>query len=425
MKKLFPFILAASIMSSLPLAAQDHISNEAAKLLREDPTRAGNNTNSFEFTPIKETPAPKGYKPFYISHMGRHGSRSNWGSHSYDYVIGVLTKAKEANILTPSGDSLLNEAIMVKESYNGMDGHISPRGVREHAAIAGRMMERFPEVFKGEKNIRAISSTVARCAISMSAFTNELCRRNSKLAISLDSHEKIDEWLNTTGPGSATKGADQLLSAYRKSYPAVDTVTVMKRLFTNPQAAQELVGKAERFQDAICSTACIAEDWDIDECLYRYLPFDAIYRFWSFSNRDLYLKHANSEEFGQERCKAAAQVAADIVVKAEEAIATGEYAADLRFGHDHPLLGLVSYLGIEGVGDRLGFDQIDDRWFGFFNIPMASNLQLVFYKNKAGDVLVKVIYNEKECKLRGLESVQGPYYSWDLVKSNIEGYKRF
>lgn len=425
MKKHLSLIMAAALACAGSLSAQSYPSPEAAVLLREDPTRAGNNTNSFEFRTLDYSAAPKGYKPFYISHMGRHGSRSNWGSSSYDYVIGALSRAKEAGLLTASGDSLLNEASRVKASYNDMDGHISPRGIREHAAIADRMMDSFPEVFKGEKSIRAISSTVARCAVSMSAFTNELCRRNPKLAISLDSHEKIDEWLNTTGPGSATKGADKLLADYRKGYPAVDTVTVMKRLFTDPSAAHEFIGRADAFQDAICSTASIAEDWDIEENMYRFVSFDAIYRFWSMSNRDLYLKHANSVEFGQARCEAASKVAADIVAKADEAINGGRYAADLRFGHDHPILGLVSYLGIEGVGDRLSFDQIDQSWFGFFNIPMASTLQLVFYKNKAGNVLVKVIYNEKECTLRGLEPVQGPYYSWDIVKANIAGYKRF
>ena len=70
-------ILAALL---LPLAAglvnaQPKRSEKAAALLREDNTRAGNNTNSYEFRPIQDTPAPKGFKPFYVSHYGRHGSR--------------------------------------------------------------------------------------------------------------------------------------------------------------------------------------------------------------------------------------------------------------------------------------------------------------------------------------------------------------
>ena len=55
---------------------------------------------------------------------------------------------------------------------------------------------------------------------------------------------------------------------------------------------------------------------------------------------------------------------------------------------------------------------------------MASNLQMVFYRNRAGKVLVKFLYQEQERMLRNLESVTGPYYDWETVKANIRGYKR-
>lgn len=46
--------------------------------LQQKRARAATNTHSYEFLPTHDTPAPKGYKPVYISHYGRHGSRSNW-----------------------------------------------------------------------------------------------------------------------------------------------------------------------------------------------------------------------------------------------------------------------------------------------------------------------------------------------------------
>lgn len=417
-------IASALLLCCCALNAQQKISPEAARLLREDPTRAGNNTNSYEFRALPETPAPKGYKPFYISHFGRHGSRSNWGGIQYQQVIDVLTRAKAEGILTAGGDTLLNAATRVLEEYGGMDGRITPRGVKEHAQIAANLYNRYPKLFKGPKKIRAISSTVQRCLLSMTGFTNELCRQNPQLDISVTAGEKIDAWLNNTGRNT-TPGADDLLRAYRASLPQEDTTYVLQRLFTDPKRGAQIAGSVPRLQSAIFATASIAEDFDIEDDLYSFLPFDVIYDNWSTGNRDLYLKHCNSVEFGQARAAEGRLLAADIVAKADEAIATGEYVADLRFGHDHPMLGLVSYLGIEGAGDRLSFDEIDDTWFGFFNIPMASNLQLIFYRNKAGNVLVKFLYNEREVRLRGLESVSGPYYDWNLVKENIAGYKRF
>lgn len=417
--------LTLSTLCSSALNAQPQRVPEAERLLREDPTRAGNNTNSYEFRATAETPAPKGYKPFYVSHFGRHGSRSNWGGFQYEQVINVLTAAKEQGLLTAGGDSLLREATQVLEGYDGMDGRLTPRGVREHAQIAANLYDRYPQLFKGEKKIRAISSTVQRCLLSMTGFTNELCRKNPKLQISVTAGEKIDAWLNNTGHGNLTPGADQMLREYRASLPKEDTTYIMNRLFTDPAKALPIVGNVSFFQSSVFATATIAEDFDVEGSPYDFLPFDVIYNNWSYGNRDLYIKHCNSVEFGQARAAEGRLLAADIVKRADEAIAGAGYVADLRFGHDHPMLGLVSYLGIEGAGDRLSFDEIDDSWFGFFNIPMASNIQFVFYRNKSGHVLVKIFYNERECRLRGLEPVTGPYYDWDTVKANIEGYKRF
>ena len=46
--------------------------------LKEDPKRAYGNDYPYHFSQAKLTKAPKGYKPFYISHYARHGSRYYW-----------------------------------------------------------------------------------------------------------------------------------------------------------------------------------------------------------------------------------------------------------------------------------------------------------------------------------------------------------
>ena len=104
--------LAVLISSCLGLAASaQQQSPEMVKFLKEFPQRAGFNTHSYEFLPVKDTRAPKGYKAFYIEHYGRHGSRSEWGGATYAMVRDALQSAKDAGVeLTPAGDSLLREA---------------------------------------------------------------------------------------------------------------------------------------------------------------------------------------------------------------------------------------------------------------------------------------------------------------------------
>lgn len=422
-KRIMLFVMTAALIP-YTAGAQFRMASEAERLLREDNTRAGNNLNSYEFRPIHDTKPPKGYKPVYISHYGRHGSRSNWGDRPYTSVIGTLEKAKEMGILTAGGDSLLNEARRVLASYDGMDGRLSQRGVREHAALAERMYSRYPGVFKGERNVRCVASTVQRCIISMNGFTNALVKKNTRLNIFPDTGEKFMLYIdNTNGYNSRTSGSGALLARHMREMPE-DTVFVMRRLFTDPERARSLIRSVASLNSDIWNTASIAEDFDIEENLYRFLPFDAIYKRWSNLNRELYINHCNSVEYGAERVPMAESLVQDIVEKADESLATGKYAADLRFGHDWALMALCSYLGVEGVGDRLSFDEIDDKWLGFFNIPMASNLQLIFFRNKAGHVLVKFLYQEQEVRLRGLEPVEGPFYDWSTVKSNLKGYLR-
>ena len=424
MKKTVMILAALLTLSAAAALAQPRKSEAAVQALKAENSRAGNNLNSYEFYPLRDTPAPKGYKPFYVSHYGRHGSRSNWGGKAYEDLIRTLEVGKGLGILTPGGDSLRLEARRVLEIYDGMDGRLSQRGVREHAALAERLYHRYPEVFEGEKNVRAYSSTVQRCIISMNSFTNSLIRQNNKLNIRLDTGEQFMKYLdNEQGWQQLTSAGMREAMEWVRQMPD-DTLGVLPKLFTDVDKALTFVDSPRRLTENVFNTAVVAEDFDIEENLYRFLPFDAIYRRWAQNNLMLYMGHCNSAAVGAQRVPLAQSCVEDIVKKADECIATGAYAADLRFGHDYPLMALVSYLGIEGVGDRLEVSEVCDKWFGFWNICMASNLQIIFYRNDAGDVLVKFLYQEQERLLRGLEPYTGPYYKWETVKANLEGYKR-
>ena len=411
-----------SLLLAGTLSAQQKQDPGAAAALQENIQRAGNNSHSYEFLPLSDTKAPKGYKPFYISHYGRHGSRSDWGGRIYSQLIATLEAARAEGLLTAEGEALLEEARLVNEAHGGMDGRLTQRGIREHEQLAERMYRRYPEVFKkGSKQVRSISSTVQRCILSMVGFTNRLNEMQPDLDFYWDTGEKFMEYINpSAGPRLDVRPIYQALD---RSY-VPDTVFVMQHLFTDPRAARKFVPNVQMFERSIFETARIADGADIKPNLFRHLPFDAIYKFWESANLSLYLEHCNSVEFGSLVMPTIENLVNDIVTKADESIQTGKWAADLRFGHDYPIMTLASYLGIEGVGDKVRADEVASQWWGFRNIPFASNLQMIFYRNKAGDVLVKFLYNEQECKLRGLEPVSGPYYSWNTVKANLKGYLR-
>lgn len=412
------------LIATTGLYAQEIKNPEAAELLKEDHTRAGINSNCYEFCKIRDTPAPKGYKPFYISHYGRHGARSDWGEVTYRRLVDVLTKAKAQGILTSGGDSLLLGASEIVRLHDGMEGRLTSKGVSEQKRLADRMFNRYKKVFKsGDGYVRAISSTVPRCLVSMTAFTNELTALDPDLDISWDTGEKFYAYINNSCPDDVYKASQILMDSLNRSY-LPDTNYVMVRLFTDKAAARKLIPSIGSFQKDIFTTGRIADPFDVKIDILGFLPFDALYKYWDNLNMYMYLRHCNSKEFGAERVAEASALADDIVWRADEAIASGKVCADLRFGHDFPAMAIASYLGIEGIGNRYSFEEAQRNWNGILYIPFSMNIQMVFYHNREGNVLVKFLMNEKEALLRNLEPVSGPYYDWDTVKANIKGYLR-
>ena len=392
--------------------------------LRENLSRAANNHYPYEHGDLRETPAPKGYKPFYISHYGRHGSRSSWGGDSYRYVISALGKADSLGILNPAGREALEEAREVLAAWDGMDGRLSQRGVREHAQIAWRLAKRYPKLFKGSPCIRSIASTVQRSIISMVSFTNTLSAVNPKIKWTFDTGEQFMKYIGDTGTRSPK--AKELMQPLRDHFfdAPIDSCYVLGTLFTDPEAARGIISNLGHFNYALFNTAEIAECWDIEEHILPSMQFEMVYKFCSMGGHDLFTKNGNCIEIGDGRFAAGSLLANDIIAKADEAIAGGQYVADLRFGHDYPIHYLVSYMGLEGPGSKLHFDEVDSGWWGWKELCMASNLEMIFYRNKAGHVIVKCLYQEEEKLLRGLESFSGPYYDWNTLKANFAGYSR-
>ena len=65
------------------------------------PGKAGGVYYAYPEPEILQTPAPNGYKPFYISHYGRHGSRYLISDNDYTAPRDILRRAADADALTP------------------------------------------------------------------------------------------------------------------------------------------------------------------------------------------------------------------------------------------------------------------------------------------------------------------------------------
>ena len=192
MKRILTFSLLMALC--LSLGAQ----NDIVRLLAENPDRATNNMHSYEFDPIVDTPAPKGFKPFYISHYGRHGSRYEQNSTFARNAQGAFAVLDSLGLLTETGKALRDDVEAVVEAHKGMEGSLTPRGAREHRMLAARMFERFPAVFKDKSRteVNSFSSTNFRCIVSMCNFANSLQQKFPAGEFTFTSAEKYMSYIN-------------------------------------------------------------------------------------------------------------------------------------------------------------------------------------------------------------------------------------
>ena len=107
------------------------------------------------------TPAPKGYKPFYISHIGRHGSRWNAVAYMYERPLNIFLKAHEAGELTPLGERFHDDWLKISADAKDRYGDLSPLGAQEHKVIAKRMYESYPEVFSSRGGKKSFAETAS------------------------------------------------------------------------------------------------------------------------------------------------------------------------------------------------------------------------------------------------------------------------
>ena len=390
------------------------------KELYKDLDRAGANYFAYPGPSQKAlTPAPAGYDPFYISHHGRHGSRYMEDNIYYTYVIGKLDTLAQFGILTPKGAEVLDKLKKGYENAWKRDGELTTLGARQHREIARRMYERFPELLSRPLRVDARSSTVGRCMISMFNFCQELQGLNPALDIRIDASQRDMPFIVwdpkvEPAPTPASAGLEQQVeSLYKK---AGNPARLMKTLFTD-------VSKAESVIDGYGLMEClfnVASDLqnipELNLSLTDVFTKEELFRAWKASNAGILLScgliPGSTPSYQRQMT-----IRDSLVHFADQVIRSGEPSLTLRFAHDGSLLPLAYLMGIrETMGGRTDFENLHKYISVDKLIPMAANLQLVFYRKEGSDdILVKFLLNENETSIPVKTDV-APYYHWQDVK---------
>ena len=369
------------------------------------------------------TPAPAGYKPFYISHYGRHGSRYMTSNRYYEYAVPKLDTAAQLGILTAKGTEVLEMLHVAYDDALNRDGDLTPLGGRQHREIAHRMYERFPELLSQPLHVDARSSTVGRCMISMFNFCQELQGLNPELDIRMDASRRdmrfvvANEHIKLDETPQAVEYGERLDRMIDKVYKPA---RLFKTLFTD-------VAKAGEFIDGQNLMNCL---WNVSHdmqsvpelgiSLLDVLTKEELWGMFVIDNSGWMvisgLVPGSTPYYLYQK-----EVRDSIVSFADRAIGSGEPSLSLRFSHDSSVLPLAYLMGLkEAMGATTDIEHLYKRISLDKIIPMAGNIQLVFYrKDGSDDILVKFLLNENETSIPVKTDV-APYYHWKDVKSYWE-----
>ena len=381
----------------------------------------------YEFEDIRDTPPPEGYKPFYVSHYGRHGSRFQVRESKLN-ACAVMEEAEKADILDLPGKALLFRLRALRNAHQGMFECLSLRGAEEHKRLARRMHDRFPGAFSGGGKVRCQATTYHRCLTSMANFACSLKGMEPELDFSFETGESCKDRLMHLmyGPGDeALKESDLMKMADVQNELIRKFATpdrLMRLLFKDTPATRETVKDPYRFVKDMFAAASAYQslDRELDGMdIYDFFTREERLALSRFQDCRYYVSMGISEEFGVRNSMTAKYLLSDIVERADEAVKSGGVCADLRFGHDAGLMPLMDFIGLDGLGARVPAAEAWKIWPLWKYVPMAANLQIVFYRNSAGDCIVKLLLNERETVLTGFPTFCGPYYRWRDLRPHL------
>ncbi len=364
------------------------------------------------------SPSPDGYTPFFINHYGRHGSRWLIGKRLYNFPVEQLELGEQAGKLTARGREVLNILRRLRDSAQGRDGELSDIGAEQHQRIARRMVENFPEVWQGEPIVRARSTTVIRCILSMQNEVDILKSLNPQMRIYTDASKAEMFYMNYSDP--VVKPLRKDAAHYYDDFKArhINPRRLLKKLFTDVKWAERNIQGKDLMVNLfdVVGNMQSHHQWEGTDLYDLYTP-DDVYWVWAYNNVRWYV-YSGFTPLTQSRVPyMEANLLRSFIEDADRAIAHGGNSASLRFGHESVVLPLVCLMGVNNADyQTTDLERLADHWRNYTIFPMGCNLQLVYYRSDGGgDILVKALLNEREATLP-VETDCWPYYRWKDVR---------
>ena len=364
------------------------------------------------------TPSPEGMQPFYISHFGRYGSRYHTKPSTYNAPYLVLAVADSLGRLTPWGREVMMRLDRIRHDAENRWGDLTPLGAEQQRQIARRMMERFPEVFGSQTVVSARSITVGRSILSMEYLLLELLTQHPHLKVHHNATHRDAVYLNLQDKVLAAKRMPPAVKGVynRFSEPYIDNRRLMLSLFNDSAYVSPHVD-ADQLNRELFNVAISIQNTGLrhDVTLFDCFTADELYRNWKRNNAWWYVNYGACALNGALQPYSQRNLLRRLIADADSCIMLDKPSVQLRFGDETAFLPLICLMDVNRYGlSTSRLDSLEQHgWADYRIVPMAANVQFVFYRrhDHDRDVLFKVLLNEDEATLP-LPAAQPPYYRW-------------
>ncbi len=345
--------------------------------------------------------ADSSLRPVYLSHYGRHGSRWLPNDERYEWVNKQFA---DPTNLTPLGKKVRKRLQKVWKNARGNGGRLTSLGARQHAGIALRMMQRHPQLFNTRTQIWARSSTVDRCRQSMLAFMRQLNNKMKGLKTDVATDSADMAWL--------VNNTHEIKELERRNMttPDVSADRLLESLFVDPsrlfadekQASNRHPVPIEKMRERLSrkllselfTIATDMQDVELNVNLFDLFTREEMEAIYRANNRRMSLVNGRMPQTEGIPARAAVSLWQNFEQRTDEALRQQHPAVDLRFGHDTNLYRLLSLLQVSSL-NATAYDCMDEI------LPMAANLQMVFYRDQSHDeeVMLELLHNERPVSL--------------------------
>lgn len=391
----------------------------------QDPEKAG---GVYYVTDLSApvTPAPKGYKPFYINGYFRHGARHIDDPVTYPLVFGMLETAAAEKNLTPFGEAIYERLAPFKQNVEYKEADLTQIGYRQTREMGRRMVRNYPEVFEGKPLMKTHATNVLRVSATMQSFNGGVQAERPNLEwTEVDNSRSFLKDLNPWGTVCPDRHENDKVilstnNSWWRKYRAyleknVDADAFMKRLFIDPAKA---LGDKDKY-DVEFRFWLMAS---LMQCLDRQVPIWDLFTpqeilAWTTAENYKYIGQKGPEPTTRGRgAGLGARTLRHLIEESDEDITLGRHGIDLNFGHDGTLMALLTNLQTGTWATPASTPEEGLKVWRYWQIPMGTNIQMVFYRSpKNPEILVKLMLNERDLDLP-LTPVEKNYYKWSDFK---------